>query len=137
MLQGINALFDGAPPAMRTQLVTMKSACWDLLTELRARQQQVAAAVRDQAMALFGPRALTQEGYLADPDTFAARQADGLRALYNACLGAVAQAGVKGSSQDLWETLTDAHADLGAGDRAPCCCRATSASRSGTRSSSR
>jgi patatin-related protein len=106
VLQGINALFDGAAPGISAGLVTVKSACWDLLTELRARQQQVAVAVHDQAAALFGPQALSQEGYLADPDTFAARQADGLTAIYNACLGAVAQASVKGSSQDLWETLT-------------------------------
>jgi len=110
VLQGINALFDGADPptpAMRTELVTMKTACWDLLTELRAKQQQVASAVHAQAAALFGPRALTQDGYLASPDTFAREQTDGLRQLYQACLDAVAQTGAHGSSRVLWEALRD------------------------------
>jgi patatin-related protein len=108
VLQGINALFDGADPstpAMRTELVTMKSACWDLLTKLRAEQQQVASAAHAQAAALFGPRALTQDGYLTSPEVFARQQADGLRQLYQACLDAVVQAGLPGSSRALWETL--------------------------------
>ena len=116
VLQGINALFDGADPAMRTELVTMKSACWDLLTELRAEQQQVASAVHAQAAALFGPHALTQDGYLTSPDAFAGQQADGLRQLYQACLDAVAQADVKGSSRALWETLRNG---TGSWDQAP------------------
>jgi patatin-related protein len=108
VLQGINALFDGADPstpALRTELVAMKSACWDLLTQLRADQQQVASAVHAQAAALFGPRALTQAGYLTSPDAFASQQADGLRQLYQACLDAVAQTGVHGSSRALWDAL--------------------------------
>jgi hypothetical protein len=119
VLQGINALFDGADPstpAMRTELVTMKSACWDLLTELRAGQQQVASAVHAQAAALFGEHALTQNGYLNSPDAFARQQADGLRQLYQACLDAVAQVGVQGSSRALWETLRDG---TGSWDQAP------------------
>jgi len=119
VLQGINALFDGADPstpAMRTELVTMKSACWDLLTELRAGQEQVASAVHAQAAALFGPHALTQDGYLTSPDAFARQQADGLRQLYQACLDAVAQVGVRGSSRALWETLRDG---TGSWDQAP------------------
>jgi len=105
ILQGINALFDGAEPGRQGQLVTMKSTCWDLLTRLRGQQQQVAVATRDQAAALFGPQALTQDGYLADPDTFAARQAAALGQLYNACVQAAEQIDIKGSSQPLWEAL--------------------------------
>jgi patatin-related protein len=116
VLQGINALFDGADPAMRTNLVTMKSACWDLLTELRAGQEQVASAVHAQAAALFGPDALTQDGYLTSPDAFASQQADGLRQLYQACLDAVTHTGVQGSSRALWETLKDGTASW---DQAP------------------
>jgi patatin-related protein len=107
VLQGINALFDGAPAGMRTQLATMKSACWDLLTELRAGQQQVASVVHDQAAGLFGPRALTQDGYLSDPEVFARAQDEGLRQLFQACLHAVGQAGVQGTSRSLWETLRE------------------------------
>jgi patatin-related protein len=116
VLQGINALFDGASPAMRTELATMKSACWDLLTELRAGQQQVASAVQAQATALFGPHALTQDGYLTSPDAFASQQADGLRQLYQACLEAVTHTSVQGSSRALWETLRDG---TGSWDQAP------------------
>jgi patatin-related protein len=105
ILQGINALFDGAEPGRQGQLVTMKSTCWDLLTRLRGQQQQVAVATRDRAAALFGPQALTQDGYLADPDTFAARQAAALGQLYNACVQAAEQIDIKGSSQPLWEAL--------------------------------
>jgi patatin-related protein len=111
VLQGINALFDGATgaagisPAMRSQLVAMKSACWDSLADLRAKQQGVASAVRDQAVALFGPRALSQDGYLADPATFAVRHEHDLSLLYDACLRAIGQ--VKGSSQSMWATLAE------------------------------
>jgi patatin-related protein len=105
VLQGINALFDGAEPGRQGQLVAMKSTCWDLLTQLRGQQQQVAAATRDQAAALFGPRALTQDGYLADPDIFAARQATALGPLYDACVQAAGRTGIQGSSQLLWEAL--------------------------------
>ena len=111
VLQGINELFAGADPGTRTELASMKSATWDLITELRARQQQVAHEVRNQAMALFGPQALSQQGYLANPETFAATgpggQGAGLRRLYDACLQAVGQVGVTGTSQDLWEALTE------------------------------
>ena len=85
VLQGVNALFDGASPGAATQLAAMKSACWDLLTRLRGLQQQVAVATHDQAAALFGPQALNQDGYLAHPETFAARQAPALGQLYDAC----------------------------------------------------
>ncbi len=106
VLQGINELFAGAAtPELRTQLAAMKKACWDLLTELRAKQQQVAAAVRDQADALFGPRAPNQEGYLTDPGTFANRQGQALSGLYAACVDAIGQRGLEGTSQPLWEAL--------------------------------
>jgi hypothetical protein len=110
VLQGINALFATAEPGTRPQLSAMKSATWDLITSLRALQKQVAADVRDQASALFGPKALTQDGYLANPETFAGTGTGGhgaeLSQLYDACLRVVAQAGVTGSSQDLWQALT-------------------------------
>ena len=114
VLNAINELFataDPAHPGMRAELATMKSATWDLITGLRARQQQVALQVRDQAMALFGPQALTQDGYLANPETYAAtgpggRGAD-LSRLYDACRQAVGPAGVTGTSQGLWEALTE------------------------------
>ena len=106
VLQGINELFAGATtPGLRTQLAAMKTACWDLLTELRAKQQQVAAAVHDQADALFGPRALTQAGYLTGPGTFAGRQGQALSDLYAACVHAIRQSGLEGTSQPLWEAL--------------------------------
>jgi patatin-related protein len=105
VLQAVNALFGGAAPGKQAQLVAMKSACWDLLTRLRGQQQQVAAATRDQAAALFGPRVLTQDGYLADPGTFAVREAGALGQLYQACVQQAGQVGVKGSSQLLWEAL--------------------------------
>ena len=105
VLQGINALFDGAEPGRPGQLVAMKSTCWDLLTQLRGQQQQVAAATRDQAAALFGPQALNQDGYLADPETFAARQAPALGQLYDACAQEAGRLGVQGSSQALWAAL--------------------------------
>ena len=96
---------------MRTDLTAVKSVAWDLITELRASQQQVAHDVRDQAMALFGPQALSQQGYLANPETYAATgaggQGAGLNRLYAACLQAVGQVGVTGTSQDLWEALTE------------------------------
>ena len=111
VLNAINELFAGADPGTRAELATMKSASWDLITELRARQQQVAFEVRDQAMDLFGPQALTQDGYLADPETYAAQGPGGrgadLSRLFDACLRAVGQAGVTGTSQGLWETLTE------------------------------
>jgi len=113
VLQGINDLFAAAgpkDPGMRTELAAMKSATWDLITGLRARQQQVAHEVRDQAMALFGPQALTQQGYLANPETYAGQGAGGhgadLSRLYDACRRAVG-AGVTGTSQGLWEALTE------------------------------
>ena len=110
VLQGINELFADADPGMRSELATMKTRCWDMITGLRAVQQQVAVEIRDQAMALFGPDALTQEGYLADPAAFAGTGPGGhdadLRLLYRACVQAVEQAEVTGSSQGLWETLT-------------------------------
>jgi patatin-related protein len=111
VLQGINELFADADPGRRSELATMKSKCWDLITELRSVQQRVAVEILDQAMALFGPQALTQEGYLADPAAFAGTGPGGhdadLRRLYQACVQAVGQAGgVTGSSQGLWETLT-------------------------------
>ena len=118
VLQAINALFDGAAPAKQAQLVAMKSACWDLLTRLRGQQQQVAAATRDQAAALFGPRALTQDGYLADPATFAAREAGALGQLYEACVQQAGQVGVKGSSQLLWEALASNTSDWDPDSRA-------------------
>jgi len=113
VLQGINKLFGAVPPGMpatRVQLSAMKSATWDLIAGLRALQQQVAADVHGQASALFGPQALTQGGYLANPETFAGTGAGGhgteLSGLYAACLEAVRQRGVTGSSQDLWQALT-------------------------------
>ncbi len=116
VLQGINELFAAADPkepndpAMRAGLATMKSATWDLITGLRARQQQVAHDVRDQAMALFGPQALTQQGYLANPETYAGQGPGGhgadLSRLYDACRRAVGT-GVTGTSQGLWEALTE------------------------------
>jgi patatin-related protein len=118
VLQAVNALFDGAAPAKQAQLVTMKSACWDLLTRLRGQQQQVAAATRDQAAALFGPRALTQEGYLADPGIFAAREAGALGQLYQACVQQAAQVGLQGSSQLLWEALASNTGDWDPDSRA-------------------
>ena len=109
VLQGINQLFGEAGPGLRAELATMKTRCWDLITELRGVQQRVAVEIRDQALALFGPDALTQEGYLADPAAFAGTgpggRGDDLRRLYQACVEAVGQA-VTGSSQGLWETLT-------------------------------
>jgi patatin-related protein len=125
VLQAINEMFAGADPASpgtRAELATMKSATWDLITGLRARQQQVALEVRDQAMALFGPQALTQDGYLANPETYAAtgpggRGAD-LSRLYDACLRAVGPAGVTGTSQGLWEALTENTQTWDAGLRA-------------------
>jgi patatin-related protein len=107
VLQGINALFERAAPRLGPQLVAMKSACWNLLTELRAKQQNVAAAVHDQAAALFGPQALTQDGYLTDPESFARCRGEQLSQLYDACVQAVGQTGVKGSSQDLWKVLAE------------------------------
>lgn len=111
ILQGINELFAAAGPEGRGQLAAMKSATWDLITGLRGLVQQVAASVRDQAMALFGPRALTQQGYLANPETFAGTGPGGhgaeLSQLYHACLQAVEQAGVTGSSKGLWTALTE------------------------------
>lgn len=110
VLQGINELY-AAGPEGRGQLAAMKTATWDLITGLRGLVQQVAAAVRDQAMALFGPQALTQQGYLANPETFAGTGPGGrgaeLSQLYRACLQAVQQAGVTGSSQGLWTALTE------------------------------
>jgi len=105
VLQGINDLFDGAAPGVRSQLVAMKSTCWDSLVELRARQQRVASAVHHQAAALFDPHALTQDGYLSDPDTFASLHKQDLSLLYDACVEAVGQ--VKGSSQGMWAALAE------------------------------
>ncbi len=118
VLQAVNALFDGAAAAKQAQLVAMKSACWDLLTRLRGQQQQVAAATRDQAATMFGPRALTQDGYLAAPDAFAAREAGALGQLYQACVTQAGQVGVKGSSQLLWEALASNTSDWDPDSRA-------------------
>lgn len=111
VLQGINRLFAGAGPGRCAELAAMKSVTWDLLSQLRAQQQQVAIDVRDQALALFGPQALTQDGYLADPEIFAGTGPGGhgpeLGQLYQACLAAVRQRRrVAGSSEDLWTSLT-------------------------------
>lgn len=118
VLQGVNALFDGASPGQATQLAAMKSACWDLLTRLRGLQQQVAVATRDQAAALFGPQALNQDGYLADPETFAARQAPALGQLYDACAQEAGRLGVQGSSQALWAALAAQTSDWDQASRA-------------------
>ncbi len=118
VLQGVNALFDGASPGVQAQLAAMKSACWDLLSRLRGLQQQVAVATRDQAAALFGPPALNQDGYLADPETFAARQAPALGQLYDACVQEAGRIGVQGSSQALWETLAGQTSDWDQASRA-------------------
>lgn len=110
VLQGINALFAGADQARSADLAAMKTATWDLLTQLRAEQQQVAIDVRDQAATLFGPQALTQDGYLADPEIFAGTGPGGhgpeLAALYAACRQAVTRQRVAGSSEGLWAALT-------------------------------
>jgi patatin-related protein len=115
VLQGINERFPGAGPSLQIELATMKSATWDLITQLRALQGQVATDVHDQATALFGPQALSQEGYLANPETFAATGPGGhgteLKQLYQACRDAVERASVTGSSQDLWEALTEGTKD--------------------------
>jgi hypothetical protein len=115
VLQGINERFPGAGPSLQIQLATMKSATWDLITQLRALQRQVATDVHDQATALFGPQALSQESYLANPETFAATGPGGhgteLKQLYQACRDAVERASVTGSSQDLWEALTEGTKD--------------------------
>ncbi len=116
VLQGVNTLFDGAQAGMRAQLVTIKSACWDLLTGLRAQQARVAREVCGQARAVFGPQALTQQDFLADPDAFAAARNEDLKGLYQACLRAVGS--VMGSSQGLWETLREHTADWDEGVRA-------------------
>jgi patatin-related protein len=115
VLQGINERFRGAGPGVAIQLATMKSATWDLITQLRALERQVATDVHDQAMALFGPQALSQEGYLANPETFAATgpggHGDELRQLYQGCRDAVERASVTGSSKDLWEALVEGTGD--------------------------
>jgi len=122
VLQGINDLFRGADPGLRPQLATMKSATWDLITRLHALQQQVAVEVHGQAMALFGPQALSQEGYLADPETFAGTGPAGhdteLSQLYQACLQTVERAEVTGSSKDLWGTLVEGTKDWNQDTRA-------------------
>ncbi len=109
VVRAINDEFAGADQVMRADLAAVKSVAWDLITELRASLAQVAHDVRDQAMALFGPQALTQQGYLANPETYAGTgpggQGAGLSRLYEACLQAVGQVGVTGTSQDLWEAL--------------------------------
>ena len=107
VLQGINGLFGSADSEMQADLVTIKRACWDLLSELRAKQQTVASLVRDQALTLFGPQALSAESYLADPESFARARTADLADLYQACLRSVSQTGVKGTSQDLWTGLAD------------------------------
>jgi hypothetical protein len=56
VLQGVNERFSAAAGDGRHDLVAIKTACWDLLGELRAKQQTVASMVHDQALALFGPQ---------------------------------------------------------------------------------
>jgi patatin-related protein len=111
VLLGINELFDGANPAMSTQLAAMKSACWDLLATLRGQQRKAASMLIDQAAALFGAHALSQHEYLANPDTYAATGADSqgsdLARLYDAYLQVLSQAGIVGSSQNLWYSLIE------------------------------
>ena len=46
VLQGINDLFGENGSDTRAELVAMKRACWDLLVELRAKQQSVASMVQ-------------------------------------------------------------------------------------------
>ena len=121
VLQGINDLFATAGADGRAQLAAMKTVTWNLITSLRGLVQQVTVGVRDQAMELFGPRALTQQDYLANPETFAGTGPGGhgaeLSQLYSACVQAVRQAGVTGSSQALWTALTGHAGALAEGDR--------------------
>lgn len=102
---------------MRGQLAAMKTTCWDLITRLRASQQQVAGQVSDQARALFGPQALTQQGLLADPQAYAAAHEDALSQLYHACLLSLGPDGLTGTSQDLWQALRAGTADWGEAGR--------------------
>ena len=117
VLQGINALY-GTPqpetaargPQFNGQLSAVKTATWNLITDLRALQTQAAADVSALAGDLFGPQALTQDGYLANPEDFAGTGPGGrgaqLSQLYQAFLQAIRQRGVTGSSRDLWAALT-------------------------------
>ena len=107
VLRGINDLFNRPGDEINADLVVMKKACWDLICELRAKQQTVASMVHEQAAALFGPRALREDACLADPDSFARAREQDLSRLFDVCLQAVTHTGVKGTSQDLWETLVD------------------------------
>ena len=107
VLQGINELFAESGGGRHGDLAAMKRACWDLICDLRTKQQLVAAAVRDEALALFGPQALSADAYLNNPDDFARARTQDLTRLYEACLQAVTRTGVKGTSQDLWTALAD------------------------------
>ena len=116
VLQGINELF-GKSDNMQADLVAMKRACWDLLVELRAKQQMVASKVRDKALALFGPQALDAAADLGNPDRFASARAQELSDLYQACLETVADTGVTGTSRDLWTALIERTGTWDPGDR--------------------
>jgi hypothetical protein len=107
VLQGINELFNHPGADLNTDLAAMKKACWDLICELRAKEQKVASAVHEQALVLFGPRALKEDACLADPNSFARAREQDLSRLFDACVQAVTHTGVKGTSQDLWQTLVD------------------------------
>jgi patatin-related protein len=114
VLQGINALYASQPvrgPQWPPQAAAAKTAAWNLITDLRALQQQAAADVSALAGELFGPQALTHSGYLADPAEFAGSGPGGqgarLGQLYQSFLQAVRQRGVSGSSRDLWAALTE------------------------------
>jgi patatin-related protein len=105
VLQGINEQFGAPGSGSHAELVAMKRACWDLLVELRAKQQAVASLVHDQALALFGPQALSGAADLANPDSFARARTQELGRLYQACVQSVTKTGVTGTSQDLWTAL--------------------------------
>ena len=115
VLQGINVLYASPQhargPQWPQQAAAAKTATWNLITDLRALQQQAAADVSTLAGQLFGPGALTQDGYLANPEDFAGPgpggQGDRLSQLYQSFLQAVRQRGVSGSSRDLWAALTE------------------------------
>jgi patatin-related protein len=118
LLQGISALYASLGPAAPArepewlrQVAAVKTATWNLITDLRALQRQAAADVSDLAAALFGPQALTQDGYLANPEDFAGTGPGGrgeqLSQLYQAFLEAVRRRGVTGSSRGLWAALSE------------------------------
>ena len=136
VLQAINDQFAGADQGMRADLAAMKSVTWDLITGLRARQQQVAREIRNQAMALFGPQALTQDGYLANPETYAATGPGGRGAdLAGSTTPACRRSGRPASPARAKVCGKPSPSTPGPGTpaRATGCCLATSASRSGTR----